>query len=112
MKIGLISTAFPHVQGGYRFIVDWLQEKLIDHGHGSRPLHPFCGEPDHISPKCRQFGLMQLDNYFERVITTRPPADMVLTPARRCGSFTTLGAFMISGILHIVPCAMTRPGGH
>ena len=33
MKIGLVSSTIPLVQGGGRFIVDWLAEKLVAAGH-------------------------------------------------------------------------------
>ena len=33
MKIGLISSAVPLIFGGGRFIVDWTERKLTEHGH-------------------------------------------------------------------------------
>ena len=33
MKVALCSTFVPFVFGGARFIVEWLEEKLREHGH-------------------------------------------------------------------------------
>ena len=33
MKIVLASTFVPFINGGARFIVEWLQEQLLAHGH-------------------------------------------------------------------------------
>jgi hypothetical protein len=33
MKFGLVSSAVPLIQGGGRFIVDWLAPKLVEAGH-------------------------------------------------------------------------------
>jgi glycosyltransferase involved in cell wall biosynthesis len=83
MKIGLISTATPLVQGGYRFIVDWLQEKLRERGHSVEVIYlPYTDEPEHILPQMAAFRMIRLDNYFDRVITFRPPAHVVQHPRK------------------------------
>jgi glycosyltransferase involved in cell wall biosynthesis len=83
MKIGLISTAVPLVQGGGRFIVDWLHEKLMERGHLSEVVYiPYTDELNHILPQMASIRLMKLDDYFERVITIRPPAHMVRHPRK------------------------------
>ncbi|MDO9245520.1 MAG: glycosyl transferase family 1, partial [Phenylobacterium sp.] len=33
MKIVLASSFVPFINGGARFIVEWLEEKLLEHGH-------------------------------------------------------------------------------
>jgi glycosyltransferase involved in cell wall biosynthesis len=78
MKIGIISSATPLIQGGGRFIVDWLHEKLVERGHAAEIIYlPFTDEPDDILPQMAAFRMLRLDDYFERVITIRPPAHMV-----------------------------------
>lgn len=83
MRIGLISTAVPLVHGGGRFIVDWLQEKLQERGHEVEIVYiPYTDELPHILPQMAAIRLMKLDDYFERVITIRPPAHMVQHPRK------------------------------
>lgn len=81
MKIGLISTAVPLVQGGARFIVDWLQEELTARGHLVEAIYlPYTDEQDHVLPQMAAMRTIKLDAYFDRVITFRPPAHMVQHP--------------------------------
>ena len=83
MKIGIISSGVPFVQGGYRFIVDWLREKLVERGHAAEIVYiPYTDELDLILPQMAAFRLIKLDDYFERVITLRPPAHMVRHPRK------------------------------
>ena len=78
MRIGVISTAMPFVQGGGRFIVDWLHEKLAEQGYAVETVYiPFVDELDHILPQMAAIRLMNFQDYFDRVITIRPPAHMV-----------------------------------
>lgn len=78
MRIGLISTAVPFVRGGGRFIVDWLHAKLMERGHSVESVYiPCTDELEHILPQMAVYRLMKLDDYFERVITFRPPAHVV-----------------------------------
>ncbi len=83
MKIGLISTALPFVQGGGRFIVDWLHEKLVEQGHAVEVIYiPYTDELEHILPQMTAIRLIELQSYFDRVITIRPPAHMVRHPRK------------------------------
>ncbi|WP_043343783.1 glycosyltransferase family 4 protein [Belnapia moabensis] len=83
MKIGIVSTAVPLIFGGGRFIVDWLQEKLLEHGHNVEVVYlPYTDEVDQILPQMAAFRMIKLDDYFERVITIRPPAHMVQHPRK------------------------------
>ncbi|MBB5695237.1 glycosyltransferase family 4 protein [Muricoccus pecuniae] len=78
MRIGLISSAVPLVGGGYRFIVDWLKERLVERGHEVEVLYlPFVDEPEDVLPQMAAFRMVRLDDYFDRVITFRPPAHAV-----------------------------------
>ena len=83
MRIGVISTALPFVQGGSRFIVDWLHEKLAEQGHAVETVYiPYLDEVDHILPQMAAIRLMEFRHYFDRVITLRPPAHMVRHPRK------------------------------
>lgn len=83
MKVGIVSTAVPLVNGGGRFIVDWLHEKLIERGHQSEIVYiPFTDEPDHILSQMAGIRMMKLDDYFDRVIAIRPPAHVVQHPRK------------------------------
>lgn len=83
MKIGIISSAVPLVPGGGRLIVDWLQEKLVERGHAAEIVYiPYTDELDLILPQMAAFRLIKLDDYFERVITLRPPSHMVRHPRK------------------------------
>lgn len=78
MRIGIISTAVPLINGGGRFIVDWLHEKLVQHGHEAETIYlPFVEYQDQILSQSAAFRMMELDAYFDRVITIRPPAHTV-----------------------------------
>ena len=83
MRVGLISTAVPLVFGGGRFIVDWLHEKLLEHGHMAEVVFiPSTEEVEHILPQMASMRLMKLDDYFDKVITFRPPAHIVRHPRK------------------------------
>lgn len=78
MKIGLVSSAVPLIQGGGRFIVDWLQAKLEAQGHAVAVIYvPSADDPDTILQQMAAFRLLKLDEHFDRVITFRPPAHVV-----------------------------------
>jgi glycosyltransferase involved in cell wall biosynthesis len=84
-RIGLISSSVPHVSGGYRFIVDWLEEQLRERGHLVETIYiPSSDEPDTQLPQMAAFRMMELDAYFDRVITFRPPAHMVRHRRKVC----------------------------
>ena len=79
MKIGLLSSAVPLIGGGGRFIVDWLREKLEERGHSVETVYIPSdeGNPDAILQQMTAFRLMRLEDYFERVVTFRPPSHVV-----------------------------------
>lgn len=84
-RIGLISSAVPHISGGYRFIVEWLEEKLRERGHLVETIYiPSSDDPDTLLTQMAAFRMMDLDSYFDRVITFRPPAHMVQHRRKVC----------------------------
>ena len=78
MKIGLISSAVPLVFGGGRFIVDWTEQKLREHGHEVEVVYlPQTDDPETILTQMNAFRLLHLEDHFDRVVTFRPPAHVV-----------------------------------
>lgn len=79
MKIGLISSSAPFIDGGYRFIAEWLNKTLLDYGYKSELVYiPFSEEdPETIFTQMTAFRLLNLEDRFDRVITFRPPSHVV-----------------------------------
>lgn len=83
MKVGLVSSAVPLVNGGGRFIVNWLREKLEEHGHQVETVFvPTADVPNTLLQQMAAFRLMRLEDHFERVVTFRPPAHVVRHPCK------------------------------
>lgn len=83
MKIGLVSSAAPLINGGARFIVDWLREKLEERGHQVETVYvPNTDDPDTVLQQMAAFRMVRLEDYFERVIAFRPPAHVVRHPRK------------------------------
>jgi glycosyltransferase involved in cell wall biosynthesis len=84
-RIGLISSAVPLTFGGYRFIVEWLEENLRDRGHSVETIYiPTTDDPDSIIEQMAAFRMMDLDPHFDRVITFRPPSHLVKHRRKVC----------------------------
>jgi glycosyltransferase involved in cell wall biosynthesis len=78
VKIGLVSSAIPLVQGGGRFIVDWLAPKLVEAGHEVETVWiPQIDDPATLFQQMLAFRLMDLNDSFDRIVTFRPPAHVV-----------------------------------
>ncbi|WP_245439575.1 glycosyltransferase family 4 protein [Microvirga aerophila] len=74
----MVSSAIPLVQGGGRFIVDWLAPKLVEAGHEVETVWiPQVDDPATLFQQMLAFRLMDLNDSFDRVITFRPPAHVV-----------------------------------
>lgn len=81
MKIALVSSVIPFVNGGYRNIVDWLAPELKKAGHQVETIWlPFDETPNQILPQMMNYRLPRLEDSCDRVITFRPPAHLVLHP--------------------------------
>jgi len=75
MRIVLVSSFVPFINGGARFIVDWLQAKLIEHGHEvERYYLPFIDHADELLAQLAAWRLIDLTQACDRVICFRPPA--------------------------------------
>src|SRR5262245_15028586 len=81
MKIVVASSYVPFVYGGGRFIVEWLEQKLIEHGHQvERFLLPFIDQPDILLDQTFAFRLIDLSDCCDRLIAIRPPAHVMPHP--------------------------------
>lgn len=81
MKIGLFSSSVPHVRGGYRFIVDWLAEQLVEAGHQVETVYlPFGDNPNGILDQMLAFRLIDVADKMDQIITFRPPAHIIPHP--------------------------------
>lgn len=108
MKIGIVSTAVPLVNGGGRFIVDWLHEKLRERGHLVETIYiPFTEEIDHIFPQMTAIRMMDLEDHFDLVVAIRPPAHMVRHPRKVVWFIHHLRAFYDLWGTHYCPMADT-----
>ena len=81
MRIILASTIVPFVNGGARFIVEWLEEKLREHGHDVERFYlPFLDDADHLLSQTAALRLMDLGQNSDRLIAFRPPAYVLRHP--------------------------------
>lgn len=81
MRIVLVSSFVPHVYGGARFIVEWLEEKLLEHGHQTERFYlPFVEHPDDLLQQMAAYRLMDLSSWCDRLIALRPPAYAIPHP--------------------------------
>jgi glycosyltransferase involved in cell wall biosynthesis len=78
MKVGLVSSCVPLVFGGARNIVDWLHVKLLERGEDSEIVYlPSSDAPEELLEQMAAFRLLRFDDYFDRIITFRPPAHVL-----------------------------------
>lgn len=81
MKIALVSSYVPFVNGGYRNIVEWLQEMLLSSGHQVERIYlPQIDVPDLILPQMAAYRWVDLTASADRVICFRPPAHAIPHP--------------------------------
>lgn len=81
MKIVLVSTFVPFVNGGARFIVEWLEDKLRERGHEVERFYlPFIDDPDALTDQISAFRLIDLTDAGDLLIAFRPPAYVIRHP--------------------------------
>jgi len=81
MKIVVASSFVPFVHGGGRFIVDWLEQKLIEHGHDVERFYlPFVDRPEDLFDQIFAFRLIDVSASCDRLIAIRPPAHVIPHP--------------------------------
>jgi glycosyltransferase involved in cell wall biosynthesis len=81
MRFVLASTFVPFVNGGARFIVEWLEQKLIEHGHEVERFYlPFVETPGDLLQQVAALRLIDLSDAGDRLIAFRPPAHVLQHP--------------------------------
>jgi glycosyltransferase involved in cell wall biosynthesis len=79
LKIGLVSSLLPHVRGGYRLIVDWLEPHLQAAGHQVERIYLPNGFADALT-EFATYRMLDLSQSCDRIITFRPPAHALKHP--------------------------------
>jgi glycosyltransferase involved in cell wall biosynthesis len=80
MRLALFSSYIPFVDGGGRFIVEWLEQKLREQGHEVEHIYlPFSDAPKNLLWQMTAFRSVKIDGA-DRVICFRPPAHLLKHP--------------------------------
>ena len=80
MRIALFSSYVPFINGGGRFIVEWLEAKLLQYGHQVERVYlPFSDESRDLLWQMTAFRSVKIDRA-DRVICFRPPAHLLQHP--------------------------------
>ncbi len=80
MRIVLFSSYVPFIDGGARFIVEWLKQKLLEYGHEVEHIYiPFSDHPQHLLAQMTAFRTIRIERA-DRVICFRPPAHLLRHP--------------------------------
>lgn len=83
MRIILASSFVPFINGGARFIVEWLERHLLEHGHQVERFYlPFVEHPDHILEQMLAYRLMDLEEKSDLLVTFRPPSYAIRHPRK------------------------------
>lgn len=81
MRICLASSYVPFINGGARFIVEWLEQKLREHGHEVERFYiPFVDSPHDLIEQMTAFRLIDLSQSCDRLICFRPPSYVLPHP--------------------------------
>ena len=80
MRVALFSSYVPFVNGGARFIVEWLEQKLLEHGHQVERVYlPFSDNLQDLLWQMTAFRSVKIPGA-DRVICFRPPAHLLQHP--------------------------------
>lgn len=83
MRIVLASSFVPFVNGGARFIVEWLEQHLVEHGHQVERFYlPFIEHQDHILEQMLAYRMMSIEDHSDLLVTFRPPAHVLRHPRK------------------------------
>lgn len=81
MRVLIASSFVPFVNGGGRFIVEWLEEKLLEYGHQVEKIYlPFDERPETLMENLLSYRLMDMTQNADRLIAIRPPAHSLVHP--------------------------------
>ena len=80
MRVALFSSYVPFVNGGARFIVEWLEQKLLERGHQVERVYlPFSDSLQDLLWQMTAFRSVKIHRA-DRVICFRPPAYLLQHP--------------------------------
>jgi glycosyltransferase involved in cell wall biosynthesis len=83
MEIVVASTVVPFIEGGGTFIVDWLEQILIEHGHSVFTLKiPFSSDYREMADQMLGLRLLDIQDSGERLITIRTPSYLLRHPKK------------------------------
>ncbi len=83
MKVGIVSSSVPFIDGGYRNIVSWLTSQLAAAGHEVEEIYiPFSDEPHNLFPQLAAFRMIDLTDRADLIICIRPPSHLVIHPRK------------------------------
>lgn len=83
MKVGIVSSSVPFIDGGYRNIVRWLTAKLVAAGHEVEEIYlPFVDDSKDLFPQLAAFRMIDLTDQADVIICFRPPAHLVKHPRK------------------------------
>lgn len=81
MKILIVSTVFPFIEGGGTFIVDWLDKTFKKYGYRSEVLKiPCWSHHTRLLDQMLAIRLMDISDKADRVIAIRTPAHLIRHP--------------------------------
>jgi glycosyltransferase involved in cell wall biosynthesis len=81
MKVALCSSFVPFINGGARFIVDWLAAELQKRGHQTETIWlPFVENPDTMFRQMMAYRMIDLAQTADKLIAFRPPAYVIPHP--------------------------------
>ncbi|MCA9107054.1 MAG: glycosyltransferase family 4 protein [Planctomycetales bacterium] len=81
MKIVIASSFVPFVKGGGRYIVEWLEQKLLEYGHQVEKFYlPFDDHHSRLLDNLLSYRLLRVGDQADRLIAIRPPAHSLQHP--------------------------------
>jgi len=81
MKFALVSSFVPFIKGGGTAIVEWLEQKLVEHGHQVETIFlPFVETMDRMLDQMLAYRMLDITESVDRMVAFRPPAYLVRHP--------------------------------
>jgi glycosyltransferase involved in cell wall biosynthesis len=81
MRVALCSSFVPFINGGARFIVEWLSAELIKRGHETEIIWlPFVETPDTMFRQMLAYRMIDIADRADKLIAFRPPAYVIPHP--------------------------------
>jgi glycosyltransferase involved in cell wall biosynthesis len=81
MKILIVSTVVPFIEGGGTFIVDWLDHNFKKFGYESEVIKiPFNSDPSIMLEQMLSLRLLDVTEYADRLVAIRTPSYLMRHP--------------------------------